>query len=241
MYRFSNHLCTRGNSGGMKYSVLAALKRMGRKNIWWSTEHSALHVGTTCALCTLNWVIKELLLIILISYNCISHLVSLTSNSLNYVGFLVYWEKRHKNAHKEKKNPKNKEQVTVTCCFIKWFTFFWMVNIFHWEIVFPKVLWLFELQEAVSIRKRTQKLKFGNLIDDFISSVSKTQIKTKWVFSFGCLNYWFITKTRTLNLFEIVQRKTKKSELYIACVLSRSWKLHYFSKVLQQLVKVMVI
>lgn len=94
MYRFSNHLCTRGNSGGMKYSVLAALKRMGRKNIWWSTEHSALHVGTTCALCALNWVIKELLLIILISYNCISHLVSLTSNSLNYVGFLVYWEKR---------------------------------------------------------------------------------------------------------------------------------------------------
>lgn len=174
MYRFSNHLCTRGNSGGMKYSVLAALKRMGRKNIWWSTEHSALHVGTTCALCALNWVIKELLLIILISYNCISHLVSLTSNSLNYVGFLVYWEKRHKNAHKEKKNPKNKEQVTVTCCFIKWFTFFWMVNIFHWEIVFPKVLWLFELQEAVSIRKKTQKLKFGNLIDDFISSLSKT-------------------------------------------------------------------
>ena len=80
----------------------------------------------------------------------------------------------HKNAHKEKKNPKNKEQVTVTCCFIKWFTFFWMVKIFHWEIVFPKVLWLFELQEAVSIRKKTQKLKFGNLIDDFISSLSKT-------------------------------------------------------------------
>lgn len=49
-----------------------------------------------------------------------------------------------------------------------------MVKIFHWEIVFPKVLWLFELQEAVSIRKKTQKLKFGNLIDDFISSLSKT-------------------------------------------------------------------
>lgn len=103
--------------------------------------------------------------------------------------------------------------MTVTCCFIKWFTFFWMVKIFHWEIVFPKVLWLFELQEAVSIRKKTRKLKFGNLIDDFISSVSKTQIKTKWVFSFGCLNYWFITKTRTLNLFEIVQRKTNKKKI----------------------------
>lgn len=103
--------------------------------------------------------------------------------------------------------------MTVTCCFIKRFTFFWMVKIFHWEIVFPKVLWLFELQEAVSIRKKTRKLKFGNLIDDFISSVSKTQIKTKWVFSFGCLNYWFITKTRTLNLFEIVQRKTNKKKI----------------------------